>query len=102
MNTPRTRAEFERNFDLLHRQIKEDKFRIAQGLTASLDGMARVRYLPNGRVDFLSVDESARSLANTTAHFSSESMLKRITADQALAYASTVEQDKEPSVSDPE
>lgn len=72
MNTPRTRAEFERNFNLLHRQIEEGKFHIAQGLSRSLDGLARVRFLPNGRIDFLSVDESARSLANSTAHFSED------------------------------
>jgi hypothetical protein len=37
-----------------------------------LEGLARVRYLPNGRIDFLSVDESARLQANMTAQFDEE------------------------------
>ncbi len=68
MNTPRTRAEFERNFNLLHRQIKDGQFHVAQGLSHALDGLARVRFLPNGRIDFLSVDESARLEANMMAN----------------------------------
>lgn len=78
MNTPRTRAEFERNFNLLHRQIEDGKFHVAQGLSRSLDGLARVRFLPNGRIDFLSVDESARLLANTTNQFSEESFHEQL------------------------
>jgi hypothetical protein len=30
----------------------------------STEGILKVRELPNGRIDFLNVDESARSLAN--------------------------------------
>jgi len=73
MNTPRTRAEFERNFQLLHRQIADGKFHVAQGLSRSLEGLARVRFLPNGRIDFLSVDESARLQANMMNQFSEDS-----------------------------
>jgi glutathione S-transferase len=64
MNTPRNRAEFERNLHLLERQLKDGKYLVAQGLSRSLDGLARVRFLPNGRIDFLSVDQSARLQAN--------------------------------------
>lgn len=70
MNTPRTRAEFERNLNLLHRQIKDGKVHIAPGLSRLLDGLARVRSLPNGRIDFLSVDELARLDANMIANMS--------------------------------
>jgi hypothetical protein len=72
MNTPRTRAEFERNFHLLQRQVEDGKFHVAEDLSHSLDGLARVRRLPNGRIDFLSVDETARLHANMTAQFSEE------------------------------
>lgn len=72
MKTPRTRAEFERNFDLLHRKIEEGKFHFAQGLSHSLDGLARVRFLPNGRIDFLSVNEMARLEANMMANMTDE------------------------------
>jgi hypothetical protein len=70
MKTPRTRAEFERNFHLLHRQIVDGKFHVAEGI--SLDGLARLRFLPNKRIDFLSVDESARLQANMIAQYSEE------------------------------
>lgn len=70
MNTPRTRCEFERNFALLHRQLAEGRFRFP--IDYPMDSILRVRYLPNGRVDFLSVDEMARLNANTTGHFTEE------------------------------
>ena len=70
MNTPRTRTEFERNFHLLHQQIEDGKFHIPHNLSRSMDGLARVRFLPNGRIDFLSVDESARLSANMMNQFS--------------------------------
>ncbi len=37
-----------------------------------MDSILRVRNLPNGRIDFLSVDEMARLDANTTGHFTDE------------------------------
>lgn len=73
MNTPSTRPEFERNFNLLHRQIKDGKFFVQEGLARSIAGITRVRFLPNGRIDFLSVDESARLQANMMSQFSEES-----------------------------
>lgn len=70
MNTPRTRAEFERNFNLLHRQIADDKFFVNRECRHTISGIHRVRFLPNGRIDFLSVDESARLEANMIANMS--------------------------------
>jgi hypothetical protein len=74
MRTPSTRAEFERNFFLLREQIKQGRYHIPQGMAL---GIEKVRYLPNGRIDFLSVDERARLEANMTAQLSDE-MLKEI------------------------
>jgi len=73
MDTPRTRAEFERNFQLLAQQIKDGKFFVQEGLSRSIAGITRVRFLPNGRTDFLSVDESARLQANMMNQFSEDS-----------------------------
>jgi len=69
MQTPTTRAEFERRFHLLREQISKGKFFIARGLTVGID---KVRFLPNGRIDFLSVNESARLNANMMVQFQSE------------------------------
>lgn len=41
-------------------------------VTHAIEGLLRVRRLPNGRIDFLSVDESARLQANMTAQITEE------------------------------
>lgn len=69
MQTPKTRAEFEHRFYLLREQIRQGKFHVAKGITMGID---KVRYLPNGRIDFLSVNESARLNANMMLQFQSE------------------------------
>lgn len=64
MSTPTTRGEFERHLFLLTERFRQDKINIPRTVAGS---MLRMRYLPNGRIDFLSVDESARLLANMMA-----------------------------------
>lgn len=95
MKTPRTRAEFERNFHLLHRLIKDGRFRVAPELHI-IDSLTRVRYLPNGRIDFLSVDESARLQANMTAQFDEE------TFKESLKGKPTEQETEEGSADEPE
>lgn len=70
MQTPVTRAEFERRFHLLREVMKQERFHVPQGMTRTTSGIQKVRYLPNGRIDFLSVDESARLNANMMSQFS--------------------------------
>ena len=70
MDRPVTREDFERKFNLLHRMIEENRFHVGSSLSRNLNGISRVRCLPNGRIDFLSVDESARSTANSIGQFS--------------------------------
>lgn len=74
MNTPRTRAEFERNFHLLHQKLKDGKMHFSSQVSHAIDCLMKVRFLPNGRVDFLSVDESARLQANMMDQFDEESL----------------------------
>jgi hypothetical protein len=80
MKTPMTRAEFERRFHLLREQIRHGRFHVAQGISL---GIEKVRYLPNGRVDFLSVDESARLQANMMTQFQSELFKEMIKTQEA-------------------
>lgn len=75
MQTPTTRAEFERRFHLLREQIRKGKFFIARGLSVGID---KVRFLPNGRIDFLSVNESARLQANMMIQLQSEVFKERL------------------------
>ena len=76
MKRPQSRAEFERNFDLLHKQIGDGKFHVPRGFV--VDSLERVRSLPNGRLDFLSVDENARLQANTVAQFNEEFFMEKL------------------------
>lgn len=69
METPTTRAEFEYRFHLLKDRMENGKFHVHRGV--SLEGLRKIRYLPNGRVDFLSVDEQARVTVNTMAQIQS-------------------------------
>lgn len=102
MNTPHTREEFERNFHLLHRQMTDGKFHVAQGLSRSLDGIARVRFLPNGRIDFLSVDESARLQANMMNQFNEEFFQEQVKEYQSPTDVSADIEYVKPPQPDPE
>lgn len=64
MKTPKTRAEFERAFYIAIEQLREGKMRFAMGLEDYIFSLRSVRKLPNGRLDCLSVNESARLHAN--------------------------------------
>jgi hypothetical protein len=63
MDRPQTRSEFEHRFHGFREQLRQGRL---QGVGESL---LDVRYLPNGRLDFLSIDESARSQVNSVMHF---------------------------------
>lgn len=66
MDTPKTREEFELRFHLLREAFRSDKMRIPPSMGESL---LNLRHLPNGRLDFLSVDETARLQANMMLQF---------------------------------
>lgn len=68
--TPFSREGLERNIYLLLEGLNAGTIGSAPHL--SMDGYRRIRTLPNGRIDLLSVDESTRSAANTIANFVSE------------------------------
>lgn len=95
MQTPMTRAEFEYRFNLLREQIHQQKLQLPRGETLGLD---KVRYLPNGRIDFLSVNELARLQANMTAHYNSEKIKtildKQETQDDSIIESTLGAQDK--------
>lgn len=62
MDGIKSREEFERNFFLL----KESQIKCSSNVKRIPNSISRIRYLPNKRIDFLTVDEAARCLANTT------------------------------------
>jgi hypothetical protein len=60
-----TREDFERNMNILAEVLAQGKLFFPQGFSG--DSLLRVRKTPNGRIDFLTVDENARLHANTMA-----------------------------------
>jgi hypothetical protein len=64
---PLTRAEFEERMNYSCEQMKQGKMHFSREV-GGLEGLLAVRYLPNGRIDLLSIDESARLHANTVYH----------------------------------
>lgn len=62
METPVTRAEFELRFHYLLENLKSGRVKYPSSVVESL---LRLKLLPNGRLDFLSVDEAARLQVNT-------------------------------------
>lgn len=65
MSPPMTRVDFEERMNALREQLRLGKMHFAQGLRGP-DSLLQVRELPNGRIDLLSIDETARLHANTT------------------------------------
>lgn len=68
MKTPRNRREFERNFNLLKEMLLDERMHLPREFGNSL---LRVRYHPNKRIDFLTVDERVRLQANMCANLPS-------------------------------
>jgi hypothetical protein len=63
--------------------MNNDKFAFATGSRFDTDGILRVRHLPNGRVDMLSIDESTRLIANMCAMMDGRALPQaEATADQ--------------------
>lgn len=62
MNIPLTRSEFEHRLHLLENHSKTGRLMLVEGVSG--ESLLKVRRLPNGRIDFLSVDETARIQAN--------------------------------------
>lgn len=70
MQNPINRREYEHSFHVLTEQMHQGKVKISSHLIHSIDGLKRVRLLPNNRINFLTIDEMARNLANSIAHMS--------------------------------
>jgi len=67
-SVPMNREEFERNFNILKESMIQGTFQLPNQLSRSIQGITNVRLLPNGRIDFTTVDENARLMANMTAN----------------------------------
>ncbi|EKT4500647.1 AVAST type 1 anti-phage system protein Avs1c [Flavobacterium psychrophilum] len=64
MKTPKNRKEFEKHLYILAESIERGTFHISSGFRTT-KGLMNVKKSPNKRIDFKTVDESARLLANS-------------------------------------
>lgn len=63
---PVTRADFEERIGFLFDLCNTDRMQFGPGVGGeAIESLRRVRKLPNGRIDLLSIDELARVQANT-------------------------------------
>lgn len=69
MDTPKTRKEFEYRMNLFSEAVRNGKFHICINNSGLEDSILRVRCMPNGRLDLLSVDEMVRLQANMMSSF---------------------------------
>jgi hypothetical protein len=63
METPSTRADFEERMQIAREELRKGKVHFNKGLRGP-ESLLKVRYLPNRRIDLMSIDESARLHAN--------------------------------------
>jgi hypothetical protein len=78
MQQPMTRAEFEQRLHFLREQICQGKF---HGMGP---GIEKVRYLPNGRIDLLSINELTRLEANTLFQFRNRRFHDMLASQESL------------------
>lgn len=81
MSTPSTRAEFEVRMHLLQEQLQQGKMHFSSGLRGP-ESLLNVRYLPNRRIDLLSIDEMTRLNANMTHQMHTTDMAEMFKADK--------------------
>tara|TARA_R110000765_G_scaffold341862_1_gene431984 strand:+ start:7303 stop:7569 length:267 start_codon:yes stop_codon:yes gene_type:complete len=58
-----SRVEFERHINLLIESIQNGKMIIPKGLLKPDEGIFKMRYSPNKRINLNTIDESARTMA---------------------------------------
>jgi hypothetical protein len=64
-----SREDFERHFCILEELLRNGRMSFTEGSRKSVEGLQKIRKLPNGRIDFHTVNEMARLSANSAANF---------------------------------
>lgn len=85
MHTPDNREEFERRFNILYHQVVSGKMYFGPQAEKAVEGLLKLRKMKNGRLDMLTIDESARLQANMAVQFSDsvlDSLLKNTTDEE--------------------
>lgn len=67
-----SRREFERNAMLLSERMNLGQVKISAHVFHLTKGIQKARYLPNGRVNLLTIDESTRTMMHMMGHWGNE------------------------------
>jgi len=81
MITPKNRKEFEKHIDILAESMQKGRFHIPPSRRL-INSLLNARQLPNGRTNFLTIDESTRLLANSLANFDRPEFKNKTNADK--------------------
>lgn len=79
MITPNKRKEFERHINMLYEGIERGRHHIPNSKRL-INSLLNSRKLPNHRVNFLTINESVRLMANSRATFDSSQFKNSIHA----------------------
>ncbi|WDF66123.1 AVAST type 1 anti-phage system protein Avs1c [Flavobacterium sp. KACC 22763] len=64
-----SREDFERNFCILEELLRNGLMSFTESSRKSAESLQKIRKLPNGRIDFHTVNEMARLSANSVSNF---------------------------------
>lgn len=81
MITPKNRKDFENHINMLFEGLQQGTHNIPNHKRI-INSLVDVKYSPNRRIDFLTINESVRLMANSRATFSSQQFKKRFNAEQ--------------------
>ncbi|WP_367011494.1 AVAST type 1 anti-phage system protein Avs1c, partial [Bremerella sp. JC817] len=95
MTTPLSRHEFERAFNIAAEQMRQGKIKFAASMIELIDSLRRVRDLPNGRLDLLSIDERARLHANSTVTWLEDGAFEAIRSESGISEGENVDSEIE-------
>ena len=69
MKTPRNRRELERSANILSEKMRQNKMQFSSNVIHTMDSLTNIRFLPNKRINLLTINESARCLLNSISNF---------------------------------
>lgn len=81
MISPNNRKEFERHLNILIESARNNKLKLPPSRKL-MNGLLSAKYTPNSRINFLTIDESTRLLANSLANFDRPEFKSRKDAEQ--------------------
>lgn len=81
MITPQNRKEFERHINMLYKGLEQRRHNIPNDKRL-INSLLNTRKTPNNRMNFLTINETVRLMANSRATFESSQFKNHINAEQ--------------------